>query len=542
MLRYNAQTAAWVLDATSAALVARAKAIGMDQSAPATLHKGHPVYFTREPYAALDLWDVADAGARQPLTKLQTVFTNSYETQHRGFHYPCPSDREFMPLQDAAIAYALEHPHVVIGDEVGVGKTPTAIGIANEMQAKRVLVVCPANVRIQWAREVRGWSTIKNIRANPHWAYTIQKSKDTVSPWAPYTIISYDLIRNDEVFRRLMEMRFDLLVADEIHYCKEVSAQRSVRLFGDLKGDRPGLASRCAKVLGLTGTFLPNRPKEAYLTGRHLCWDAFDWISQDAFEHRFNPSCRRTTEEGKTFRIEKRGRLPELRARMRCNFLVRRTKRDPEVLRQLAVSLPAYELIRVEPNGAIREALKAESLLDIDLSKLEELDFSERGHIATVRRQMGIAKVPRIIQHAQMLRAGGMDKLVIFAYHREVIHALARGLNTSAVIIGGMGPVAKQAVVDRFIADHRCHILVGQMQAAGTGTDGLQKVCNWMLLPEPSWSPGDNEQIAGRIGARRGQTRDVTIQILVAPGSLDERILGAALEKLHITTDTLDGV
>lgn len=535
MLRFNPTTDAWLLYAREPKLQTLAREIGMDQSMPASQKAGHPVYYCHSEYAALPCWDVADDDARDRLFMRHLEYEASGATNGARPH-ACPADREFMPLQDAAISYVLNRQNAVVGDEVGVGKTPTAIGVANEMQAERVLVVCPAGIRLQWQREVRDWSTLKRCHT-----YPIVKSADGVSPYANFTFVSYDLLRNEQIFRSLMALRFDLLVADEIHYAKEADAQRSVRLFGDMRGDKPGLASRCERILGLTGTFLPNRPRECYLAARHLCWDALDWMSEDAFQFRFNPSMKGVSPSGKSYSIEKRGRLPELRARLRCNLLVRRTKRDPEVRRQLAVSLPKYELTYMEPNGAIKKALKAESLLKINPEDLDGIDAETWGHIATVRREMGIAKAPRVVEHARMLLDSGLEKVAIFYHHRDVGAFLADKLAGGVRVQGGMAPHHKQRVVDQFIADPKAKVFVGQMDASGVGVDGLQKVCRWVLLPEPSWTPGTNEQVVGRVGARRGQTRDVWVQILVAPGSLDERVLGAALRKLHVTHHTLDG-
>ena len=535
MLRYNPVSGAWLLYTRTPALEQAAREIGLDKSIPATARAGHAVYFTHDEYAALPFFGVADDDARDRLFVRHLEYENSRATN--GVRpQTCPADRAFMPLQDAAIVYALSRPHCVVGDEVGIGKTITAIGIANEMQAERVLVVCPASVRLQWEREVRDWSTLRALKT--HAILTAQKG---INPYANFTFVSYDLLRNDAVFRGLMAQRFDLLVPDEIHYAKEVSAKRSVRLFGDLSGGRPGLADRAGKIVGLTGTFLPNRPRECYMAARALCWEAIDWLSEDAFRFRYNPSMRGVSAQGKTYVREERGRLPELRARLRCNFLVRRTKRDPEVQRQLAVTLPKYELTYLEPTGAIKRALKAESLLKIDPEKLEGIDAESWGHIATVRREMGVAKAPRVVEHAQTLLNSGLDKVAIFYHHREVGAYLAEKLTGGVMVRGGLTALQKQRIVDRFVADPRERVFLGQMQACGVGIDGLQKVCRWVLLPEPSWTPGDNEQVIGRVGARKGQTRDVWAQLLVVEGSLDDRILGASLRKLRITHSALDG-
>ena len=89
-------------------------------------------------------------------------------------------------------------------------------------------------------------------------------------------------------------------------------------------------------------------------------------------------------------------------------------------------------------------------------------------------------------------------------------------------------------------ADPGCRVLLGQLPAAGTGIDGVQFACSHVVFAEASWTPGENEQFIDRLH-RHGQKFAVLAQFLVAPGSLDERILGRAIEKLRDIHNTLDG-
>lgn len=61
----------------------------------------------------------------------------------------CPCDQELWGFQRADVAYALRRKSTLIGDQPGLGKTPVAICFANEIKAKRVLVVCPASIRLR---------------------------------------------------------------------------------------------------------------------------------------------------------------------------------------------------------------------------------------------------------------------------------------------------------------------------------------------------------------------------------------------------------
>ena len=73
---------------------------------------------------------------------------------------PRPDGLEYMPFQRAGIAFALGRENTLIGDEMGLGKTIQAVGIVNASpDARRVLVICPASLKLNWQRELTKWLT-----------------------------------------------------------------------------------------------------------------------------------------------------------------------------------------------------------------------------------------------------------------------------------------------------------------------------------------------------------------------------------------------
>lgn len=75
---------------------------------------------------------------------------------------PTPPGLAFLGYQKAGIKFALDRPAVLFGDEMGLGKTMQAIGVLNASPAaRRVLVICPASLKLNWARELRKWSVVE---------------------------------------------------------------------------------------------------------------------------------------------------------------------------------------------------------------------------------------------------------------------------------------------------------------------------------------------------------------------------------------------
>lgn len=499
------------------------------------------VLFTREPYAAVSFWEFATPEAQVRLAAMQHEIDLSRAPTSNA-HIDVPADEELAPFQKADVEYALRRQNALIGDVPGLGKTPVAIAIANEQRAKRILVICPANIRLQWVKSIRRWTTM----AFPYDVYPILHGKHGVHPTAEWNVVSYDLIHTPTVWKALSRGYYDLIILDEIHYLKTVDARRTRAVFGG-GIDRPEgtvpLFEKAGSIIGLTGTPLPNRPREAYTLARGLCFDAIDWMSEDKFRERFNPSRRIELADGRMVTDERAGRHGELQARLRVNFMARHEKYGPDgVGSQLGlVHMPDFDIVHVTPDAAVKRALAAESMLDIDPEDLEGADMPTLGAIATVRRMMGLAMAPLVAEYADMLLEGGETKLLLFAHHIEVLNILCKRLERWGVtrIDGSLGAQQKQARVDDWIKDPRKNIMIGNMQSMGTGTDGLQGVAHHCLIGEPDWVMGVNQQAVDRLD-RAGQTIQVLVDFLVAPGSFSEKVLASALRKGHTTHKALD--
>jgi SWI/SNF-related matrix-associated actin-dependent regulator of chromatin subfamily A-like protein 1 len=513
---------------------------GLDLSVSASSH-GESVLFTKEPYAAATFGHTATPVARESLSYILEQVERSWAPTSLR-HIDVPDGKELWDFQRASVDYALSREHALIGDEPGLGKTPIAISVANEMQTQRVLVVCLASIRYQWVRRIEEW---RMGRRRPGDCYAIVSSKRGVDDDAAWTVVSWELVRSPGIWKALAKGRYDLLILDEAHYAKTIDVKRTRSIFG---GGRDPVATplieRAARTLALTGTPLPNRPREAYVLARHLCWESIDFLGERAFNERFNPQNKRETTSGKVWVDEAIGRMGELQNRLRCNFMVRHLKRD--VMTQL--KLPVYDLIRVEETTAVKAALAAESLLGIDPENLEGADAKILGQIATARRLMGEAMAPQVGDYLATLVEGGEEKLVVFAWHVSVIDMLVERLHRYGVVRigGGDTPRSKDAKVQAFINRPSIHrsregvsLIIGNTLSLGTGTDGLQNVATHCLIAEPDWTPGNNQQAIDRLD-RGGQKGMVQADLFVAPGSISEKVLASALRKLDITHKALD--
>jgi SNF2 family DNA or RNA helicase len=514
---------------------------GLDFSSTAS-SAGEAILMTKEPYAAVTFREHATLGALAQMRPIITKIEAS-SAPTSGAHIKVPADQVLWDFQKASVDYALNQTFTLVGDQPGLGKTPIAIAYANEISARRVLCIVPANIRGQWEKRIRQWTTMPW----PYSIYPIYHGRHGVHPTAEWTIVSYDLARTPAIGSALARGTYDLLIIDEGHMLKTVDSKRTRAVFGGgAHRDFAPLISRCGACMVLTGTPLPNRPREAYTLAHNLCPESIDFMSEDDFRERFNPSMMMTGErwssaEGRyvefTYVDERSGRHAELQNRLRGTFMTRHLKR--EVMPQL--KMPVFDIIQLTETAAVKQALNAEKLLDIDPETLQGADAEVMGQFAVARRLMGIALAPQVADYVEMLIDGGEEKLVLAGWHHTVLDIWCAQLEKYGYvrIDGNVTPKGKERAVKEFQENPKCRLAIGNMQSMGTGTDGLQDVCNHVLVGEASTVPGENEQMVDRLD-RGGQDKTVQADFFVAPNSLMERILARSLRKLTTTHKALD--
>jgi SWI/SNF-related matrix-associated actin-dependent regulator 1 of chromatin subfamily A len=492
------------------------------------------VLWGTNPYALADL-----AEGVPELAAYKTQIDLSRALNGKGTR-KLPPGKELWDYQKATLDYLLARKGGIDADQPGLGKTPTSIAYCNEREATRVLVIVPASVRIQWGERIREWSTIPNVKVS-----VMLKVKDGIHPTANYQVISYDAARNPAIMRAIAQSEWDVLICDEAHKMKNIDAITTRAILGNSKGEFnhggvivPAIAKYCREHVALTGTLLLNRPSECYVLFRHFDWEAIDFLSEDAFKERYNRQAKMRTIEGKHFTLESTSLENELQNRLRVNIMARHEKKDVLTL----MKPPRYSIVTCEENGDVRGALAVEGLLGLSIDEIQTTkDFEILGHIAEARRLMGLALAPQIIDYAIDFLEGTEEKLTIFAWHIGVLDLFEESLARfgTARVDGRKTATARQKAVDDFIGNAKTRVFIGNIQAAGTGLDGLQTVCSRCYLAEPDWVPANNEQAVSRLD-RIGQPNDVNAEIFVAPGSISEKILVKALEKLNVIHRVLD--
>jgi len=80
------------------------------------------------------------------------------EVKNISIDYDKYTHRPPMEHQKEAIEKLVKNKKFILADDMGLGKTTSTIIAALETGAKKVLIVCPASLKINWQREIANYS------------------------------------------------------------------------------------------------------------------------------------------------------------------------------------------------------------------------------------------------------------------------------------------------------------------------------------------------------------------------------------------------
>ena len=450
---------------------------------------------------------------------------------------------------------------MLIADEVGLGKTIQAALVLAEIRARepaaRALVITPAGLREQWARELAERFAIPAaILDAPALRQAVASLPDGVNPWeaSPVVITSLDFIKQPEVSRSLDRTIWDLLVVDEAHMAATARERRltvdgigararrvvlltatphagddegfaSLCSLGQLGGDGPPLLFRrtaaAAGVLRDRRVHLLRVALTPAETALHALLDRYSRLVWDEAGGQDAGSARLAM-----IVLRKRA-LSSVAAVTRsigCRLegLGERGGRS-----SVQLLLPLAD--ESEGDADSDDEVPASLLSIPGLSNVEEerrvlTELLEAARVATTHDSK-TAVLARLLRRID-------EPAIVFTEYRDTALALADALApiTPAVVLhGGLDRAARREVEQLFLCG-RARVLVAT-DAAGQGLN-LQATCRFVVNLELPWNPMRLEQRIGRVD-RIGQTRRVHAVNLVAGGTAEEAILGRLIRRLE---------
>lgn len=543
---------------------------------------GRPkTWWTDDPKKAVKLYDHLSAAARREVDGMKREMDKALAASRAAdadVEVPAPDGYDYIPFQRGGIAFGLgafgRDMGLLIGDEMGLGKTIQALGLLNATPGiSKVLVICPASLKINWSREADRWLVDRELAK----AVKVVDGKTVLYPGERrFWIVNYDILQQHHA--ALTSMKWDLLVADECHYMKNQTTLRTKHVMGWKPGkkdlakwsraclvaERKGNpkppepqeipAIEATRKVGLTGTPIPNRPIEGF--------SIFSWLAPQVFSSFWSYVTTYCNAHQNRYGWDMTGasNLDQLQHTLRTTIMVRRLK--SEVLPELPAKM--RQVIELAPNGASR-AIEAEQkswaryqdrLVElraaVELAKAsdskEEYEKAVRAlreglsaaftEMSKARHLTALAKVKHVIDHVKDSLDEEGHKVVLFAHHTDVVDAYMKEFGAVAVRVTGRdSKEARQVAVDRFQNDPSVRLFVGNIQAAGVGL--TLTASSHVVFAELDWVPGNMTQAEDRCH-RIGQRDNVLVQHLVLEGSLDAVMAHRLVEKQNVIDRALD--
>jgi len=421
------------------------------------------------------------------------------------------SNRPPLSHQKEAIEKLAGSKRFILADDMGLGKTTSTIIAALESGAKKVLIICPASLKINWSREIENY-TDKSIY--------ICEGKNFSSDH-DFVIVNYDIIKNfhdikDKETSQIINSKFDLVIIDEAHYIKNSQAQRTKLINHFVKNIN--------RLWLLTGTPITSRPIDYYnLLSLVESPVAQNWM---AYVIRFCEGYQFRAGQRKVWNVNGASNLDELRERTSKQIL-RRLKTDvldlPEkIINPVYLRLKSreYENLMGEYFDWFRNNKEESSSLTVQFSKLMK-----------VRQVIAEEKVSQTIELAENILEQG-KKVIIFSNFTEPLKRIHEHFGKMSVYLDGSSTKpARQKAVDDFQDNDKVKVFCGNIKAAGVGITLTS--AEVVIFNDLSFVPSDHSQAEDR-AYRYGQKNSVLVYYPLFENTIEGAIYDILIRKKGI--------
>lgn len=420
---------------------------------------------------------------------IETIMSGAGLGLLSGYREPARPGREY---QTQAADLVWRTGRLLLGDDVGLGKTQTALMLLRDPATLPALVVTLTHLPMQWLRElevVMPW--LKGHIATKRAPYEVDAdvlimNYAKLTGWSDYLAGEIRSVVFDEVqeLRRADSMKYTAAghIADKADWKVGLSATPVFNYGGEIHSIMNVLAP------GQLGT------RDEFIR---------EW---GAGERNNNVTVANPRALGQYLRDE--------------GLMLRRTRKD--VHRELPDPIIVTHDVPSETAALDQVAddvqAMATLILSTDASNTErwrasgELDWK-------LRQATGIAKAPYVAEFVRLL-LDSEDAVLLGGWHRAVYSIwldLLKDFNP-VMYTGTESPQDKQRAADAFI--HGESRLMLMSLRAGAGLDGLQQRCSVAVMGELDWSPEVHKQFIGRL-ARDGQDATVAAYYLVSDAGSD---------------------
>lgn len=466
----------------------------------------YPIDF-RPPEA---LFETAKAH-RETILRLEDYLGNGYQPRDFGMALP---PRTYQARQAEVV---LAQGYLLSADEVGLGKTVTAIAAIADPAARPAVIVCPTHLPRQWAEEIRKFLPAAHVHVvKKGTAYQIESG---LFGLPDVVIVNYAKLPG---WSTVLSKFARTVVFDE---CQALRSGSGTQRYSGAEE----LAAKCAYRIGLSATPIYNYGGEIYNVLQILKPGLLGSFTEFVTEW-----CS-TLGNGKHKIRDPRAFGTWAREQF---AIIRHTRAD--VGRELPDVLKITQV--VDSDSAALDAVedRAGELARILISQSEahrgqKMQAAEELSNA-LRQATGIAKAPYVAEFVRMLVESG-EKVVLCGWHRAVYEIWESKLRDLGVVYftGSETSTQKEHSKQQFVKGDANVILLSLR--SGEGLNDLQLASSCIVFGELDWSPGVHEQAIGRL-QRDGQKNKVVAYFLVSEDGADPTMV----ETLGLKRAQVDGI
>jgi SWI/SNF-related matrix-associated actin-dependent regulator 1 of chromatin subfamily A len=433
---------------------------------------------------------------------------------NRTIDYSPYDNRPLMEHQKVAVEKLLANDKFILADDMGLGKTTSAVVAALESGAKKILIVCPASLKINWDREIKNYSDRRVLLIEgSKWGSTFD-----------FYIINYDILKNfhtteksedSEAYQLIAKAGFELAIVDEAHYISNSTAQRT-KLLNDILEKIP-------KVWLLTGTPMTSRPinyfnllkiAESPLT---LNWQSY--VRRYCAGYQFRVGNR------KVWNTSGASNLDELREKTK-NLVLRRMKTDILDLPEKIIAPVYLELESKFYDNELEDFIRISKE-----NKNNESISVTLNRLMKIRQVIAVEKIPYTCELIDKCLEQGKKVIVMtnFTATLDLLHEKYK--KNSVTVDGRMSKDRRQESVDRFQTDSKIKVFIGNLKAAGVGL--TLTAAEIVIFNDLSFVPADHSQGEDR-AYRYGQTKGVLVYYPVFENTIEIQIYNILQKKKGI--------
>ena len=410
------------------------------------------------------------------------------EVKNISIDYGKYTHRPPMEHQKEAIEKLVRNKKFILADDMGLGKTTSTIIAALETGAKKILIVCPASLKINWQREIANYSDRS--------VYIAEGKK--FSDEHDFVIVNYDILKNFHDIKEkdkseIMKINFDLVIMDEAHMISNPQAQRT-KIANDI-------ASKSNRVWLLSGTPMTSRPMNYYnLLNLVDSPVAMNWM---AYAKRYCNGFQFSVGKRKVWNVTGASNLDELRERTSTHIL-RRLKEEVLDLPEKIIT-PVY--LRLKSKDY--EELMGEYFDWYDQNPEESTSLTiQFSKLMKVRKVIAKEKIKNTIELAENIIEQG-KKVIIFTNFTDTLNQIYNHFGKSAVYLdGSCSKFHRQNAVDEFQTNDKIKVFVGNLKAAGVGITLTSAEA--VIMNDLSFVPAEHSQAEDR-SHRIGQKNSTSV-------------------------------